>query len=81
MKPLADQVSPDAAAQRDHRNLMTHLDGTPMIVVAATRFVTTAVRHDDERLRPCGSRSVDGLGMGGARRGTASPREPPSSTA
>lgn len=39
MKTLTDQLSQYAAYHRDPRNLMTHLVGTPMIVVAVTTLL------------------------------------------
>lgn len=39
MKNLTDQLSQYAAYHRDHRNLMTHLVGIPMIVVAVTTLL------------------------------------------
>ena len=39
MKTLTDQLSQYAAYHRDHRNLLTHLVGIPMIVVAVTTLL------------------------------------------
>ena len=39
MKTLTDQLSQYAAYHRDQRNLMTHLVGIPMIVVAVTTLL------------------------------------------